>query len=169
MPTSFTWNENTLTQHVDLSNPNISFPVVADPAWTYSYKFPTGSKNSQQARALLKKCFNCYFPVTGAPKAFPTAGQKLPLKVGVLNFECTFDKEVYNSLHMWIGFKFKATKNHIDQLGSYVNFTFQPVGGANHLLISAYVVNISFVVNNAFYRSGAIQKWTEFANKIKNG
>ncbi len=172
VPTSYSWKGNTLTQHVDLSSVNIVYPVVADPAWSYAYKFPTGKKTAANARTLLKKCFNCYFPVTGAPKAFPTVGQTLPLKgtiagIGALNMECKFASENYDNQFRWIGFRFNATKNHIDKSGSWISFTFKSVNKENHLLVSAHIVNDMFA--KGIYRAHAIQMWTKFANNIKNG
>ena len=165
VPTSFTWQDGTLTQHVDLTSPDIAYPVVADPAWTYGYKFAV-SKTAAQARALLRSCFNCYFPVSGAPRAYPSTGQLLPLKVGPFNFECKFAGNSTDSLGRWIGFKFNARKNHIDGLGSRISFGFETVSGKEYLLVSAYIVNDSIWVKNAFYRSGAIQTWQKCANTI---
>src|SRR6218665_172358 len=39
VPTSYSWDNGALTQHVDLSVPGIEFPVVADPAWGYTYYY----------------------------------------------------------------------------------------------------------------------------------
>lgn len=80
IPTSYTWDGRTLTQHVDLSAPGIVFPVLADPGWNYAYKFPV-TKTNAQTKTLLDKCFNCEFPVSGAPKTYPKVNQLLPLKV----------------------------------------------------------------------------------------
>jgi hypothetical protein len=163
--THYTWDGQTLTQHVDLSTPGIAYPVLADPGWNYSYKFPI-SKTTAQVQNLLTTCFNCEFPVSGAPRAFPKTNQLLPLKVVGVNFECTFQGNRYDSYGKWLGFRFNATKNHIDGAGSHIIFEFRPSGGKNHLFVSAYVANDSFWVNNAFYRSGAIQTWQKFANNI---
>lgn len=163
IPTSYSWDAGVLTQHVDLSSPDITYPVVADPAWSYSYKFAV-TKTAAANEKLLKKCFNCYFPVSGAPKAFPAVNQLLPLKVGPANFECRF-KSVFRGTN-YFGFQFDATKNHIDKFGSNIIFQFRTIGGKKYLTVSAYVVNDAFWVKNAFYRSGAIQKWTDFANNL---
>lgn len=163
VPTSFTWEKGVLTQYVDLSSRSISYPVVADPAWSYAYKFAT-TKTAASNKALLKKCFNCYFPVSGAPKPFPKAGQLLPLKVAGLNFECKFKSE--SSGTNYFGFQFDATKNHVDKYGSNIIFQFRTIGGKKYLTVDAYILNDSIWVKNNLYRSGAIQSWTNFANNL---
>ena len=161
--TYFTWFDGVLTQHVDLSDPGIVFPVVADPAWTYGYKYPV-TKTASANKALLKKCFNCYFPVAGAPKAFPRKGQLLPLKVAGLHFECKFKSEFSGS--SYFGFQFDATKNHVDKLGSNIIFQFRTIGGKRYLQINAYIVNDAFWIKNAIYRSGAQSTWKKFAANL---
>lgn len=165
IPTNYTWDGNTLTQHVELSTPGIVFPVLADPGWSYSYKFAV-TKRASQAKALLTNCFNCEFPVSGAPRAYPRTNQLLPLRVVGLNFECTFQGSRYNSYGNWIGFRFNSTRNHIDGAGSHIIFEFRPRDGRRYIFVSAYIANDSFWVNNAFYRSGAIQTWQKFADNI---
>lgn len=161
--TSYSWDSGVLTQHVDLTSPSIDFPVLADPAWGYSYSY-TLNKSPAASKALLKSCFNCYFPVTGAPRGFPVAGQVLPLWVGLANFECKFRAE-FNSTN-YFGYQFDATKNHIDGLGSNIIFEFAVAGGVKKLIVSAYIVNNSWWNNNAAYRLGALSNWANFANKL---
>ncbi len=67
VPTTYTWDSGVLTQRVDLSDPNIAYPVVADPAWSYAYKFAV-TKTASANKALLKSCFNCYFPCRAPPE-----------------------------------------------------------------------------------------------------
>ena len=55
VPTWYTWNADTLTQHLDLTEVD-AYPVAADPAWTYSYKFPT-AKTTTRIEQLLRSCF----------------------------------------------------------------------------------------------------------------
>lgn len=163
IPTNYVWSGGVLTQEIDLSAPGISYPVVADPAWSYSYKFAT-TKTAAANKALLKKCFNCYFPVSGAPKAFPAVGTLLPLKVVGANFECKFKSEFSGT--NYFGFQFDATKNHVDKLGSNIIFQFMTISGKKYLVVSAYIVNDAFWIKNAFYRSGAVQTWQDFATKL---
>ena len=42
-------------------------------------------------------------------------------------------------------------------------FEFRTVGGVKKLVVSAYIVNDSFWVNNPAYRLGAQNNWAKFA------
>lgn len=161
--TTYTWADGTLTQHVDLSDPSITFPVVADPAWGYSYGYDM-NKTAAQNKSKLKSCFNCYFPVSGAPRNFPAAGQILPLKVFNFNFECKFKKEMSGT--DYFGWQFDATKNHIDGYGSNIIFELVKWGGKNKLIVSAYIVNDSWWWKSSLYRDGAKQNWQNFAANL---
>ncbi|MBD8704920.1 hypothetical protein [Frigoribacterium sp. CFBP 13712] len=163
LPTSFTWESGKLTQHVDLSSPAIAFPVLADPAWSYTYSYAT-KKTAAANKNLLKGCFSCYFPVSGAPKAFPKAGQLLPLRVGPGNFECRFKSEFSGT--NYFGFQFDATKNHVDGAGSNIVFEFRTVGGVKKLVVSGYIVNDAWWVKNNAYKVGALNNWQTFANRL---
>ena len=164
VPTTYTWQDGHLFQHVQLNDPTIVFPVSADPAWTYTYSYDV-SKTAAATKTLLKTCFNCYFPVTGAPRAFPSTNQLLPLWVGVLNFECRFAGE--STATNYFGFAFDATKNHVDQAGSYIHFDFVMVGAYRKLVVSASIVNP--FMNNSTYKDGAKNTWAMFASKVSNG
>lgn len=160
VPTWYTLVEGVLTQHLDLDGVT-AYPVLADPTWTYSYKFPT-NKTSTRVEQLLRSCFNCYFPVAGAPRAFPTQGQLLPLTVGGIgNFECRMGgtAKVTGSLFQY---SFIATQNHVDGAGSTITFSFR---SDKYLYVSASIMNQ--LLNNSLYRGGAIQTWTTFANNLK--
>lgn len=160
VPTWYTWNAGTLTQHLDLTEVD-AYPVAADPAWTYSYKFPT-AKTTTRIEQLLRSCFSCYFPVAGAQRAFPAYNQLLPLRVLGQNFECRMRGvgKVTGSLFQY---SFAATSNHIDGAGSTVAFSFR---SDQYLHVSASIQNQ--FLNNSIYRGGAIQTWTLFANQLRN-
>lgn len=165
VPTTYSWEGATLTQHVDLSHAGIDYPVVADPAWGYTYSYNvkwTASKNSM----LLRSCFNCYFPVSGAPRAFPSPGQILPLRVAGFNFECKF-KSTFTGTN-YFGFQFDATRNHVDGLGSNIVSEFRTVGGVKKLVVSAYIVNDAMWLNSPVYRGGALANWATFASNLNN-
>lgn len=161
VPTSYTWDGGTLTQHLDFAKDTV-FPVVADPFWTYSYSYKTG-KTPWKVESLLKLCFNCHFPVAGAPRAFPAKGQRLPLKVyaGVtFNMECTMGgvAKVGTTLFQY---SFLATKNHVDGLGSSITFSFR---SDKIMYVTAKVSN--GWMNNAPYRIGTLKNWADFAKKL---
>ena len=163
VPTSYSWANSVLTQHVDLSSPAIDFPVLADPAWGYAFTFAT-SKAPAANKALLKRCFNCYFPVAGAPKQFPAPGQLLPLNVWGLPFECKFRADFTGT--NYFRFQFDATKNHVDGLDSNIVFEFKLVGGARKLVVSAHVVNDPWPDIKRLYEAGAAYNWANFAHNL---
>ena len=165
VPTSYSWSGRTLTQHVDLSSPDIEYPVLADPAWGYTYQYSL-TKTAAQNKALLKKCFNCYFPVAGAPRNFPRAGQLLPLRVLDQNFECRFKREVTGA--DYFGFHFDATKNHIDGAGSSIVFEFRTVQGKRKLVVGAYIVRDTIFHRSDTYRVGAALTWQRFATNLNS-
>lgn len=161
VPTYYSWDAGMLTQHVDLSVPGINFPVVADPAWGYTVAYKL-KKKPKANKDLLKKCFNCYFPVNGAPKKYPAIGQLLPLKVWKGNFECIYRREFSST--GYFGFQFDATKNHIDGLGSNISFEFLKSGNDTYLFVSAYILRLGeFSVP---YMNEATKKWKTFATNL---
>ncbi|WP_291057701.1 hypothetical protein, partial [Herbiconiux sp.] len=78
LPTSYRWDGPVLTQHVELGADTV-FPVLMDPVWFYSYDFSATiagyHANHPKATAgaadkLLHGCFNCSFPINGAPRGY---------------------------------------------------------------------------------------------------
>lgn len=166
VPTWYSWEQGRLTQHVELTAQGIAFPVVADPAWGYTYYYDV-SKTAAKNKSLLRSCFNCYFPVAGAPKVFPKPGQILPLRVVGLNFECKFKSE-FSSGTEYFGFQFDATKNHVDKLGSNIIFEFVTIGGKKKLVVDAYIVNDAIWIANPVYATAAKDNWKKFAKNLNN-
>jgi hypothetical protein len=137
LATAYRWSGNTLEQTVHVPA-DATFPVVADPAWEYTYTAVLKVGSVADLHKRLHSCFNCIFPVEGAPKAFPKEGQKLPLVVRptigfpiAANFNCIFQYE------QWLaagatplypagdeGWVFNADKGHIDGVGSVISFDF---------------------------------------------
>lgn len=167
--TYFILNGMSLTQHVDIT-PSTIFPVVADPNWGYLMTF-TLREDYWVSWNKLHACFNCYFPVVGAPRSWPAFGQLLPLKViqagQVVNMECKMNYTWhYSNLYRW---QFLATKNHVDGLGSNIIFDLRVNSvGRNQLVIDAYIVNDWGlpIVGNAVYQQLAWENWAHFANNL---
>lgn len=157
--TYFTWSEGVLTQHVELTGSE-TFPVLADPAWSYSYSYNTG-KTPVAVERILKSCFNCHFPVAGAPRNFPTFNQLLPLTVAFNNYECTMGRLERTSTTF--NFGFVATRNHFHGQGSTIKFSFR---SDNRLYVNARINN--GWINNAVYRAAAAANWAVFANNLRN-
>jgi hypothetical protein len=164
---SYTWDSGVLTQCVTESTANISYPILADPGWDYTYNFNL-NKIAETNKVHLHSCFNCYFPVTGAPQIFPAPTERLPLWAIIgsvaMNMECRFNAEFNGT--SYYGFSFLATDNHVDGLGSWILFEFKTISGVKKLVVSAHVVNDW--MNNFAYRSGAQSMWQQFATNLNS-
>lgn len=164
--THFAWKQGVLSQFLDEDISTLSYPVVLDPAWGYIQTYNlTNSPATNFSR--LQTCFNCYFPVPGAPKSYPAYGQLLPLKVlNIGNFECTMGPTVVGQNYR--AFEFFATKNHVDGYGSNITFQMVTDGGKNYLIVDAYVVNDFFVIGQGAYVVAAGITWQIFANNLNS-
>ncbi len=168
LKTAYTWRDNVLTQTVDLPKRDSAYPVLLDPAWGYTMNFSTGSSSPSLDWYKIHVCFNCYFPVDGAPISFPHFGQDLPLTVlGVGNFHCTMgDAFEYPDLDAY-QYDFLAAAGHVDGYGSSVTFQFAaPPGAGNLLIVSAYIVNDFPSPIKGAYLIGAQAEWAEFASNL---
>ena len=138
LPTTYRWDRNTLIQKVDVPA-SASFPVVADPAWNYTWTAKIYAGSTRDIHGRMHTCFNCYFPVEGAPAAFPRPGQLLPLVVRLApgfpanNFTCIFGAENFipgeygpagNAIDGDFAFYFNSGPGHIDGPGSMISFDF---------------------------------------------
>lgn len=168
LETSYEWNDNVLTQTVDISNNSTVFPVLIDPAWGYGLNVSMGDTTSAAAWSLVHNCFNCYFPVDGAPASYPNQGDFLPLTVGwfgVGNFNCIMDVSYYAPELGIYGFRFMAAEGHIDGAGTSIDFQFISMEGLNIISIDAYVLNDFGALNDA-YVIGATDTWTQFGANL---
>ncbi len=99
-------------------------------------------QNNLESDALLHNCFNCYFPVSGAPRAFRKHGHLLPLTLGGMNFHSTFKDEFSNysqGIRDW-RYCFNSAAGHIDGHGSHMYFTFTDQRNGQHTLtVHGYV------------------------------
>lgn len=163
VPSFYALDSGVLTQTVSISNEGINFPVVARSDLGYTAEYAT-QKSASSNEAILKICFNCYFPVAGAPVAFPSPGDLLPLTVAGFNFECRFKSEFEGTGGSW-GYTFDATTNHVDGSGSSIVFDFKIIDGSWHLQVSALVVN-DFLANNPVYELGAKRTWQDFVDNL---
>jgi hypothetical protein len=169
--TSFSWSGSTLIQHVDLSSSTITYPVVADPDWSYGLNFSIGATSAGIASMMLHSCFNCYFPVAGAPAAFPVKGQLLPLTVGwgpiQSNFNCYMESVPQDSADL-LSWYFTSAPGHVDGPGSAIFFdVLKAPDGSNRLYVAAFVHNDSpNGIPNAIYAAGAAVTWQTFASNL---
>lgn len=165
LSTHFSVIGNVIYQHIRTESSTV-FPVVADPYWGYVYSYAL-AVSPETAWNKLHKCFNCYFPVSGAPSIFPTRNQLLPLKVWILsgffNMECRMG-QVTTSVGSY-SWQFNATSNHVDGLGSNIIFQIRTISGKSTLVVDAYIVK-DFPLTNSLYKVAAQSNWTNFAANL---
>jgi hypothetical protein len=148
LPTSYSWSGSTLTQHVELAA-DTAFPVLIDPTWYYTYDFsvtlPGYHANHPKASAdavdlLLHGCFNCYFPIFGAPRGYPADGQVLNLNASPFSLELTaapVKKQTANQGAL----QFVAQAGHFDGEGSMITFSwYNDTNGYIHLYVHAKIM-----------------------------
>lgn len=166
--TYFSVEGNVVTQHL-LTSPETVYPVVSDPNWSYLYVYNLNISHSS-AWAKVNKCFNCYFPVTGAPRYFPSYNQLLPLSASFLlwtyNMECRMSYVITaTSYFKW---QFWATKNHIDGAGSSITFEFRKkTAASSQLIVDAWILkDFQGLGGNVAYMAAANANWQNFANNL---
>lgn len=151
----------TLTQTVRVDS-ETSYPIIADPNWSYTYTYTTRtSPNTNWIK--LHNCFNCYFPISGAPSWWPAPNELLPLIVFLQNMECRMGTVVVGGLQDY-SWSFRATANHLDGYGSHITFALRYVGGTPSLIVSAFVVNDP--VNKDLMLMMANSQWQTFATNL---
>lgn len=182
--TWYEWEGKTLIQHVRFDKKSTAFPVLADPGWSYTHTYDLEHTNVPTARSRLMSCFNCYFPVEGAPAGFPSGGQFLPLVVRpwvdspiVWNFNCYMNGTYYqndgNNM-AWFGYDFMATPSHVDGNGSAIYFDFQPkwtTSNPSHrfglLVVTGWVMNDTPMgVSPGTYSNIVWWQWLKLAQNL---
>jgi hypothetical protein len=139
--------------------------------WSYNFKYNIGRTTPKKAKKALHDCFNCDFPVKGAPKGFPKAGQDLPLRAGPFglgNFHCTFREEHSGGDQggPYFGFTFDTAKGHVDGKGAWIAFTFSTnSNGENILNVFGYVSKNTYVPEK-LYKNRANAMWKKFGKNI---
>lgn len=184
---TYEWDDGTLIQRIDTASVSANaYPVVAQAAWSYAYQWEILNKTVAQNRYNLQDCFNCYFPVNGAPAHFPFYLESLPLTVTTIppfsaDFSCIMGPSTWRDdgspRLQQLEWSFMADQGHVDGLGSSISFTIAPLWepGApvaetfSRLYVSAYIVNSNPLgVPRSVYEAGAVLNWTNFANNLNN-
>jgi hypothetical protein len=185
VPVEYSWDAGTLTQKFDVSEAS-AFPLVAQSGWSYQQSWPLWSKTVAQNRTNLYNCFNCLFPVGGAPRQFPSYGQHLPLTVNMglpgvnANFACTMADHYWqnstNPRNQYFGWYFRSAAGHVDGLGSTINFSINPAwdqgssGTYSQLVVDGWVVNDNPLgIGQPAYVAGAYLNWQNFAFNLRAG
>lgn len=164
--TWFSLDGTEVTQHLTPLSVS-SYPIVSDPNWGYIGVWNLNG-SYKVAWERLHTCFNCYFPVAGAPSKWPIFGQLLPLKVGVINMECRMNYVfTATKYYRW---KFLATKNHLDGEGSNIIFDLRVLStGQSQLVVDAFIVrDIPLLGGNEAYELLARLNWANFATNLNS-
>jgi hypothetical protein len=147
LPTRYEWTGNTLTQHVDL-DAQTAYPVLLDPNWYYSYDFSAAlplysarypKATELAASHLLHVCFNCHFPITGAPWKYPADGDVLALNASPFSLQLTAAPVKVQTANGG-AMQFVAMPGHFDGAGSLITFSwYNDPSGYLHLYVHAMI------------------------------
>ena len=125
----------------------------------------------------LHRCFNCNFPMGGAPAAFPHVGDELPLEIRVagqklLSFpvKVTEIEKGANDINI----EFLTLPGHVDGPGSTIHFHFYESGGQLHLGIRGFITqgpgSGDIPVFDNLLRTGytevAYETWQPYINNV---
>lgn len=176
LKTSFSLHNGLLSQTIAVTE-GTSYPVTSDPSWTYGYDITyivdestlsvrQSKRTPNQVTAKLKTCFNCYFPISGAPATYPYVGQTMPLVIQhPYLFWVTMPAPVVVSSLATNGWTFTAKSGHVDGAGSKISFLwYSDVNGFLHLLVQGSIVNpdpcdLTAFVCQSVYPSEARKSW----------
>lgn len=127
VPTSYSWKDGTLIQHVEHQSGDYKYPIVSDPTWTYSFN---GSPSIagygvtwRMADSELRRCFNCSFPISGAPVWYPRTGEIIRLNASPMSLINVAAPVKVNGASPGF-FSFIAQRGHFDDEGSRIGFVF---------------------------------------------
>jgi RHS repeat-associated protein len=113
-----------------------------------------------KALAELRRCFNCSFPIAGAPEHFPGAGETLPLTV----FFGLGDASL-KSYPREDGFTFVTGDNHFDGAGSVLKFSFSNnQKGQLQMTVNAWTTDAP--LPPALYKISPYIEWENFAEQL---
>ncbi|GAA2224114.1 hypothetical protein GCM10009851_04310 [Herbiconiux moechotypicola] len=174
LATSYSWSGHTLIQHVELAA-DTAFPVLLDPLWLYSYDFSTTSTgwavNHPKATEgsvsrLLHGCFNCWFPIFGAPRSYPADGQILPLSITPFTWSPTA-APVRSQTANGGALQFVALDGHFDGAGSVITFSwYNDPSGYLHLYVHAMVMKDNGPYLNVLNARAAGANWLLYWKKV---
>jgi hypothetical protein len=133
------------------------FPLPETP-WEYNiditsnvetggFSYP-GVHNAGQISSIddvwneLHRCFNCNFPIGGAPRGFPKVGDELPLEMRIAGQKLANLPVKVTQIERTatdIDIEFATLPGHVD--GSTIHFHFFQQGGQRHLGIRGYITD----------------------------
>lgn len=92
----------------------------------------------------LNRCFNCNFPMGGAPAKMPKVGDQLPLEIerfGIHAADFPVEVTQIDKTANEINIEFATLPGHVDGEGSTIHFRFYESGGEVHLGIRGYIAH----------------------------
>lgn len=174
LATRYEWSGSTLMQKVELT-PDTSYPVLLDPTWYYDYDFsaqlpgyharyPKGL--DYKVERLLQGCFNCYFPIDGAPRGYPADGSLLSLNASPFSLIPAAAAPVRVQTVSGGAMQFVAQPGHFDGAGSTITFAwYNDAAGYLHLFVHAMVLADWGVLRDANRLAAGIA-WLNFWQKV---
>ena len=117
----------------------------------------------------LRRCFNCSFPVKGAPKAYPKNGQLVNLVACLGRLGCkkapvrTYTVIEHGTFQY---LKLVAQKGHFDGAGSAIYFRFRIDESNNNLLLDVRAYVAKPTVPDAVNKAAANLTWRRFGNQL---
>ena len=90
----------------------------------------------------LNRCFNCNFPIGGAPKYFPKVGDQLPLEMRIADVRAASLPVQVTQIDKTadaIDIEFVALPGHDAGPGSTIHFRWTEQAGVPHLDIRGYI------------------------------
>ncbi|MGP5665312.1 hypothetical protein [Glutamicibacter arilaitensis] len=143
------------------------FPVATAAAWSYTVAYTwkdvgwPAYVSFKKAAAALKKCFNCSFPLSGAPKAFPVKGQKINLRV--MGYKAPV--QVTKASKSPVTWTFKTLPGHFDGTGSTIQFNLFS-GRNNEFALGVTAKVTSSKIPQWLNKNASKKTWKTFAYRI---
>jgi hypothetical protein len=139
-----------------------------------SFDYP-GVRSAGQVTSIddvwneLNRCFNCNFPMGGAPVNLPKAGDELPLEIRIAgeklaNFPVRVTQIAKGPND--INIEFVTLPGHVDGPGSTIHFRFFEEGGQLHLGIRGYITQGPGSEDLPVLSPSLRQGYTEVANAV---
>ncbi len=176
VPTRYRWEHGTLIQVVDHDPRHHRYPIVIDPKWTYGYNltaigaagYPTLGVNTAMAMRELRRCFNCSFPIKGAPRSYPKTGQNINLNAWPLPGGTVVPAPIRVPGTTSTGFSFVARQGHFDGAGSTISFRFYHTCLANapmlRLSVKATITKHRPFLERQVIRATTYTTWSRFVS-----
>lgn len=141
----------------------------------YDYRFHVKPNNARVigvawkpslAISQLKSCFNCTFPIKGAPRKYPAENQRLNLKACAAYFVCKNAPVRYHKGGIANGWYFTAEQGHFDGKGSKVYFQFYAEKNTHYLMLHVWAYVTHPTVPDSLNKRFARDKWQDFSHTM---